>query len=150
MIHDVAIKQLQVNPDEWGDLTEVWRSDLAFFQGVDEPEMAEVSTTYPGAVRAWERHSGGQIDHFVVPNGRVKVGIFDDRSDSPTEGELDTYLIGDGNMVALRVPGDCWHGFKTLGDEPAILINFPTTLYDYDDPDEEHLPADTDRIPNVW
>jgi dTDP-4-dehydrorhamnose 3,5-epimerase len=80
----------------------------------------------------------------------VKVGIYDDREGSPTRGEVDTYVIGEGNMKALRVPGDCWHGFKTLGDERATLINFPTNLYDYEDPDEERLPYDTDRIPYDW
>jgi dTDP-4-dehydrorhamnose 3,5-epimerase len=47
-------------------------------------------------------------------------------------------------------PGDCWHGFKVIGDEKAILINFPTELYDYDDPDEQRLPHDTDQIPLDW
>jgi dTDP-4-dehydrorhamnose 3,5-epimerase len=31
-----------------------------------------------------------------------------------------------------------------------MLINFPTKLYDYDDPDEERLPSDTDAIPMSW
>ncbi|MFB6197422.1 MAG: dTDP-4-dehydrorhamnose 3,5-epimerase, partial [Halobacteriaceae archaeon] len=44
----------------------------------------------------------------------------------------------------------CWHGFKAVGDERAILINFPTNLYDYENPDEERLPHDTDEIPFDW
>ena len=50
----------------------------------------------------------------------------------------------------IRIPGDCWHGFKAIGDEAAILLNYPTNLYDYDDPDEERLPYDTDKIPLDW
>ena len=150
MIHDVSLKELHINADERGHLTEVWRSDWDFFAGEDRPEMAYVSETYPGVIRAWHRHHRGQIDHFVVPRGRAKVGIYDDRDGSPTKGELDTVVIGDGNMNAIRVPGDCWHGFKAIGPDPVLLLNFPTNLYEYDDPDEEHLPFDTDNIPLDW
>lgn len=150
MIHDVELKELQLNIDERGSLTEIWRSDWDFYQGNDVPEMSYVSVTHPGIIRAWHRHLEGQIDHFVVPHGQVKVGLYDDRENSPTQGELDTYIVGEGNMQAIRVPGDCWHGFKTIGDEPATLINFPTKLYEYKDPDEERLPYDTDKIPLDW
>jgi dTDP-4-dehydrorhamnose 3,5-epimerase len=50
----------------------------------------------------------------------------------------------------ICIPGDCWHGFKAIGDTPSLPINYPTQLYDYDDPDEEHIPYDTDRIPLDW
>jgi len=59
-------------------------------------------------------------------------------------------VIGEHNQQVIRIPGDCWHGFKALGDEPAFLINMPTNLYDYEDPDEERLPCDTDEIPLDW
>lgn len=150
MIHDVTIESLQINADERGQLTEIWRSDWDFYAGDDQPAMSYVSETHPGIIRAWHRHNRGQIDHFVVPRGKAKVAIYDEREDSPTEGELDTYIIGEGNMKAIRVPGDCWHGFKAVGDERALLVNFPTKLYDYEDPDEERLPYDTDRIPLNW
>ena len=39
---------------------------------------------------------------------------------------------------------------KAIGDRPAFLVNFPTNLYDYDDPDEERLPPHTDEIPLDW
>ncbi|PSQ10336.1 dTDP-4-dehydrorhamnose 3,5-epimerase [Halobacteriales archaeon QS_5_70_15] len=150
MIHDVELRELQVNADDRGSLTEVWRSDWAFYDGEDEPAMSYVSITYPGVVRAWHRHLRGQIDHFVVPSGRIRVGIYDDREGSPTRGEVDTYVIGEENMQLLRVPGDCWHGFEAVGDERATVVNFPTNLYEYDDPDEERLPYDTDEIPYDW
>lgn len=150
MIHDVETLELEQNADERGELTEIWRSDWEFYDGEDTPSMAYYSESYPGIIRAWHRHTEGQIDHFVVPHGKVKVGIYDDRDGSPSREELDTYIIGDGNMKAIRIPGDCWHGFKVVGDERATLINFPTNLYDYETPDEERLPYDTDEIPFDW
>jgi dTDP-4-dehydrorhamnose 3,5-epimerase len=130
VIHDVNIEELTINTDERGHLTEIWRTDWDFYAGDDRPVMSYFSETYPGVIRAWHRHHRGQIDHFIAPRGCAKVGIYDDRENSPTRGELDTYIIGDGNMNALRVPGDCWHGFKAIGDERLLLVNLPTNLCD--------------------
>lgn len=148
MIDGVEVRDLLVNADERGHLVELFRDDWELYD--PEPAMSYYSMTYPGIVRAWHRHRRGQIDHFVCPKGRLKVGIYDDREASPTEGELNTFVIGEHNQQVVRIPGDCWHGFMVIGDESAFLINFPTNLYDYDDPDEERLPPDTDEIPFDW
>jgi dTDP-4-dehydrorhamnose 3,5-epimerase len=148
MIDGVSVEDLQVNADERGHLVEVFRKDWDLYE--PEPAMSYYSLSYPGVVRAWHRHTRGQIDHFVCPSGRIKVAVYDDRDGSSTQGELDTFVIGEHNQQAIRIPGDCWHGFKVVGNEQAMLINFPTKLYDYDDPDEERLPSDTDAIPMSW
>jgi dTDP-4-dehydrorhamnose 3,5-epimerase len=148
MIDGVEIRELQVNTDERGHLVEMYREDWNTYN--PDPVMSYYSMTYPGIVRAWHRHHEEQVDHFVCPKGRIKIGVYDERDDSPTEGELNTFVIGEHDQRAVRIPGDCWHGFKTIGDDPAFLVNFPTNLYDYDDPDEERIPYDTDRIPLDW
>ncbi|PSQ01655.1 dTDP-4-dehydrorhamnose 3,5-epimerase [Halobacteriales archaeon QS_4_69_31] len=148
MIEGVDVRQLEVNADERGHLVEVFREDWEFYEPA--PAMSYYSMSYPGIIRAWHRHTEGQVDHFVCPDGRIKVGIYDDREGSPTRGEVNTFVIGEHEQRAVRIPGACWHGFKVVGDEPAILINFPTALYDYDDPDEERLPYDTDEVPLDW
>jgi len=148
MIHGVETRELQVNADERGHLVEVFREDWDLYD--PEPAMSYYSMTYPGIVRAWHRHLEGQVDHFICPKGRIKIGVYDDRKDSPTEGELNTFVVGEHNQVAVRIPGDCWHGFKAIGDEPAFLLNFPSKLYNYEKPDEERLPHDTEEIPFDW
>jgi len=148
MIDGVETRDLSANLDERGHLVEIFREDWDLYD--PDPAMAYYSQTHPGIIRAWHRHLEGQVDHFICPSGKVKVGIYDDRDDSPTQGELDTFVIGEHNQKAIRIPGDCWHGFKAIGDETAMIINFPTKLYDYDDPDEERIPYDTDRIPLNW
>ena len=34
------------------------------------------------------------------------------------------------------------HGFKAVGTEMAMIINFPTELYNYKEPDEYRVPWD--------
>lgn len=148
MIDGVEVRDLEVNIDERGHLTEIFRNDWEMYD--PEPAMSYYSISYPGVVRAWHRHTRGQVDHFVCPQGRIKVGIYDEREGSPTREELNTFVIGEHDQQAIRIPGACWHGFKVVGDEQAMLINFPTKLYDYEDPDEERIPYDTDEIPLDW
>jgi len=148
MIDGVEVHNLQVNTDERGHLVEMYREDWDTYD--PDPAMSYYSMTYPGIVRAWHRHHEGQIDHFVCPKGRIKIGIYDERENSPTEGELNTFVAGEHDQKVVRIPGKCWHGFKAIGDDPAFLINFPTKLYDYENPDEERIPYDSDRIPLNW
>lgn len=148
MIDGVSVRDLQVNADERGHLVEMFREDWDEYDPA--PAMSYFSLSYPGIVRAWHRHTRGQVDHFVCPSGRIKVGIFDDRDESPTQGEVESYVVGEHDLQVVRIPGACWHGFKVVGNEPAILVNFPTVLYDYENPDEERLPPDTEEIPMDW
>lgn len=148
MIEGVETRELQVNADERGHLVELYRSDWPEFD--PEPAMTYYSMSYPGVVRAWHRHEREQVDYFACPSGRIRVGVYDDREGSPTREEANTFVVGEHAQELVRIPGDCWHGFEVIGDEQALLVNFPTNRYDYDDPDELRLPADTDRIPIEW
>lgn len=148
MIEGVEVRDLRVNADERGHLVEIFREDWEFYE--PDPAMSYYSMTYPGVVRAWHRHERGQVDHFVCPTGRIKIGVYDEREGSPTNDEANTFVVGEHAQKAVRIPGDCWHGFQAIGDEPAVLINFPTKLYDYDDPDEQRRDPHTDRIPIDW
>jgi dTDP-4-dehydrorhamnose 3,5-epimerase len=43
-----------------------------------------------------------------------------------------------------------WHGLQNLAPIDALVINFPSNAYDYEDPDHYRLPLDTDAIPYEW
>lgn len=147
MIKGLMSKKLCPNIDQRGLLCEIMREDWDIYEDV---KMTYYSKSYPGVIRAWHRHVRGQTDFFIVPVGNIKVAVYDDREDSPTRGEINDFILGEDNLILLKIPGDCWHGFKVVGDKPAILINMPTRLYDYENPDEERIPYDTDKIPYVW
>jgi dTDP-4-dehydrorhamnose 3,5-epimerase len=82
MIHDVEVRDLQVNADERGHLVETFRQNWSEYD--IDPAMSYCSMTYPGVIRAWHRHLGRQIDHFVCPKGRIKVGVYKDCDKLPT------------------------------------------------------------------
>jgi dTDP-4-dehydrorhamnose 3,5-epimerase len=148
MIEGIETIPLKKNVDERGYLCEILRKDWSIFR---EFAMAYYSVTFPGVVRAWHRHPRTkQQDFMCFLQGTAKVAVYDDREGSPTRGLLNEFIIGEDNPTLIKIPGECWHGFKALGVKPAILINLPDKLYDYENPDEERLPPDTDKIPYDW
>ena len=146
MIEGVRIKELKLNVDERGSLMEILRSDDEIFERFAQ---VYVSLNYPNVIRAWHYHKK-QDDLFVVVKGMVKVVLYDSRPDSPTRNELNEFFLGERNNVVLRIPRGVMHGYKTVGTEPSLLLNFPTELYNRTEPDEFRVPYDSEEIPYDW
>jgi len=146
MIHGVKIKKLKMIPDERGRLMELLRSDDEIFIKFGQVYM---TTAYPGVVKGWHYHKR-QIDNFVVIQGMMKVVLYDDRPDSPTRGEINEFFMGDYNPMLLSIPNMVIHGFKCISQNEAIVINCPTEVYDYQNPDEYRIDPHNNDIPYSW
>jgi dTDP-4-dehydrorhamnose 3,5-epimerase len=146
MIEGVESKQLAKHSDDRGFLMELLRSDDSIFTKFGQ---CYVSMNYPGVVRAWHWHEK-QDDFFVVVKGMIKVGLCDMREGSPTRGEVNELYLGENNNILLKIPVGVAHGYKTIGVEPSLLINFPSKAYSREEPDEYRLPWNTDQIPFNW
>lgn len=103
----------------------------------------------PGVIRAWHRHRR-QTDAIVVVRGRALLPLYDGREASATYGVIEEHVADGAAPFALFVPPGVYHGYKTLGDEPALILNFPDELYDPAAPDEERVPHDTPHIAYDW
>ena len=146
MIEGVVIKQLKQVADERGWLTEVMRSDWELFRKFGQ---VYVTAGYPQVVKAWHKHKK-QTDNMACIKGMMKLVLHDNRTNSKTKGETNEFIIGEKNLLLVTIPPEIWHGFKTVSEEHALLLNVPTELYNYEDPDEHRLPADTKEIPYDW
>ncbi len=131
MLPGLTIKPLKRIPDERGSFTEIMRMDWKDLVGEDALLQANLSVSYPGMVRAWHKHERGQVDYFVVVKGALKIGAFDDKTK-----ELNEVISTGENLQVVKVPGHYWHGFKVVGNQPAILVYLVNRLYDYAKPDE--------------
>ncbi len=132
VIHGVKIKKLLTHSDERGRLFEIWRADDPWFAGFGQ---AYVTTACPGVIKAWHMHHH-QTDCFTVIRGRALFALYDDRSDSPTRGVLQTLILDDAHRQAIVIPPKVYHGFKNIGGEEVWCLNCPNRTYNADDPDE--------------
>ena len=146
MIDGVMTKKLLVLPDERGRLMECLRSDDELFIKFGQLYM---TTTYPGVVKGWHLHRV-QWDNIVCVRGMIKLVLYDAREDSPTSAALDEFFLGEHQPLLVRVPPGVYHGWKCVGTEEAFIVNAPTEVYHYEQPDQEELPPDTPQIPYDW
>lgn len=141
MLKGIVIKSLKLACDERGCFTEIMRQDWKDLLGQDRPIQTNFSTTYPDIIRAWHQHKRGQVDYFIALKGTLKICAYDEETE-----ELDEMISTGLSLQVLRMPGHYWHGFKAVGNEPAFLIYFTTSLYDYQNPDEERRPWNDPKI----
>jgi len=146
MIEGVVTKPLKQIADERGWLTEILRNDWEHFKKLGQ---AYVTAAYPHIVKAWHMHKI-QTDNITCIKGMVKLALYDDRKQSKTKNEINEFMIGDRNLLLVQIPPEVWHGFKTISEEYALVLNLPTELYNYNKPDEHRLPPDTEKIPYDW
>jgi dTDP-4-dehydrorhamnose 3,5-epimerase len=146
MIDGVKIKKLRVIPDERGRLMEILRRDDEFFTQFGQVYM---TTAYPGVVKAWHYHKK-QSDNMAVVRGMMKIVLYDGRDDSPTFGEVNEFFAGVHNPILVHIPPFVYHGFKCISPEEAIVVNTPTEMYQYREPDEFRVPPHENDIPYDW
>ncbi|MHB8156463.1 MAG: dTDP-4-dehydrorhamnose 3,5-epimerase family protein [Desulfocucumaceae bacterium] len=146
LINGVIMRTLNIIPDQRGYLMELLRSDWPEFTGFAQ---AYITACYPGFYKAWHYHNL-QYDNFVCVSGMTRVVLYDSRKNSPTSGKLNTFHIGQLNPALLKIPPMVHHGYTAERNQTAMIINFPTELYNYKEPDEVHLPWDDTSIPYDW
>jgi len=146
MIDGVKVKKLKIIPDDRGRLMEILRSDEDMFLKFGQVYM---TTAFPGVTKAWHYHKK-QDDHFTCIAGRMRLGLYDARKDSPTFGQVDEFFISLDDPMLVRIPKGVYHGFKCVSDCEAVVINVPTMPYNYKDPDEHRLDAFDNDIPFDW
>lgn len=146
MIEGVKIKTLKIIPDERGRLMEILRKDDEIFKDFGQAYM---TTAYPGVVKAWHYHKV-QTDNMVVLSGMMKIVLYDSRKGSPTFDQVNEFFAGAYNPILLQIPNLVYHGFKCISQEEAIVVNIPTEVYNYKEPDEFRIDAHNNDIPYDW
>jgi dTDP-4-dehydrorhamnose 3,5-epimerase len=146
MIEGVIIKKLKVIPDERGRLMEILRADDEMFKGFGQVYM---TSAYPGVVKGWHYHKK-QYDNMAVVKGMMKIVLYDSRPESATRGEVNEIFAGEHNPVMVHIPPYVYHGFKCISAEEAVVVNTPTDVYNYREPDEFRVHPHENDIPYDW
>ncbi|GAB6172817.1 dTDP-4-dehydrorhamnose 3,5-epimerase family protein [Paradesulfitobacterium aromaticivorans] len=146
MIDGVVLKKLVRHADDRGFFMEILRDDDELLKRFGQ---ASLSKSYPGVIKAFHYHER-QDDLWFFPCGNAQVVLYDLRADSPTHGETNTFYLGEDNPGLLVIPKGVAHGYRVLGEEPAIIVYFTTESYRRDDPDELRIPWDDPGIGFDW
>ena len=148
LIDGVRCAPVAVWPDDRGYFLEVARLREGF--AADFPsDSTQVSASlgYPGTIKAFHYH-GLQTDLWVPCMGMLQVALVDLREESPSFGARNTLYLGTLRPWQLLVPPGVAHGYKVVGDSPAMMV-YLTTRH-YDPSDEGRLPHDDPGIAYDW
>ncbi len=131
----VKTYELNILPDERGFFAEALRKDWKELLEDEWITQANISYSYPNIVRAWHKHQRGQIDHFLVLKGAMKICAYEEET-----GKMAEVIASGEKPTLVRIPGKYLHGTKTVSNEPSLTVYFVTKLYDYQNPDEIRRP----------
>jgi len=126
MINGVVKTPLKQIHDERGKIMHMLRSSDPHFKKFGEVYFSWI---YAGAIKAWSKHLEMEIN-YAVPIGSVKVVLYDDRSESSTFGEVNEFFMNSEDYYLLTIPNRVWYGFKSMGNQSAMIVNCSTIQHD--------------------
>lgn len=145
LIHGVKVREVKnVCKRQGGVLTEVFRTDWNLDSGIINQVFQNMLA--PGEISGWHAHQL-TTDRIFVNTGRLRIGLYDARSGSPTYSKYNEFHFGTDRPALLLVPPGVWHAVQNNTSEPAALLNIVDHFYRYEDPDHWRLPIDTPMIP---
>ena len=148
LIEGVRVQAFDVWPDDRGYFLEVIR----LRQGLAAhfpPETTQVSAalSYPGTIKAFHFHRL-QTDLWAPASGMLQVALVDLRPDSSTFRLRNTIYAGALKPWQVLIPPGVGHGYKVIGEGPAMLV-YVTNCF-YNPQDEGRIPHDDPSIQYDW
>lgn len=133
--------------DHRGALIEVFNPAMGFWH---EPVVySYLITVRPGRIKGWGMHRM-QADRYFVVGGRLRVVLFDGRTDSPSYERFAQFHFTEKSPGLLRIPPGVWHADQNWGDADAQILNFPTRPFDRENPDKYRIDPHSGEIPFDW
>ncbi len=146
MIDGVMLKDLVRHPDERGFFEEMIRKTDDFFA----EGFGQVSHSFmiSGVVKAWHVHKT-QVDWWYVVRGKIKVALYDTRTNSKTYKELQELVIGgeEPSNTIIKIPPGVAHGLKVI-EGPVDLVYVTSGIYSKDE--EGRIPYNDAEIGYDW
>ena len=144
MIEGVLINKLRQIPDERGAIYHMLRKDSSHFI-----ECGEIyfSIAFPGKIKGWHEHTR-QIQNYAVVDGKIKLVLFDNRSNSKTYKKIEEIFLGEENYSLVTIPTGIITGYKWIKKKNSILANCSTLPHD---PNEMiNYDFNGDKVPYNW
>lgn len=99
-----------------------------------------------GTVRGFHKHSQ-EKKAFFVPIGAAKFVAVDDRDNSSTFKEINTFILSQLNPSVLVIPTGVYTGWMSL-DDKTVVLGISDRPFDENNPDDQRL--DPYTYGDVW
>jgi len=126
VIEGVIHTPLSVFSGEKGAVLRAMRRDDDGYNGFGE---AYFSSIHHNSIKGWKRHFK-MVLNVVVPIGKIRFVLFDDRKKSTTFGYFQEIIMSEDNYGRLTVPPMIWFGFQGVGKGRNLLLNISNIPHD--------------------
>ena len=131
-IEGVLVTPLKVISVYGGDVMHGLKATDRSYNGFGEAYFSMIESA---AIKAWKKHTKMTLN-LIVPNGSVRFVIYDERTESETNGKFQEFIISRENFIRLTIPPYLWFGFQGIGKKTSLLLNIA---------DIEHQPDEIER-----
>jgi dTDP-4-dehydrorhamnose 3,5-epimerase len=148
LIAGVRVQPFSIFPDDRGYFLEIQRIGRGL-PAEFPPETTQVSAAmnYPGTIKAFHYHLH-QTDCWTPVAGMLQVALADLRAGSPSFGKRNTLYLGTLRPWHILIPPGVAHGYKVIGEGPALLVYLTDRFYN--PRDEGRIPFDDPSIAYDW
>jgi len=99
-----------------------------------------------GVIRGFHKHKK-EKKAFFVTSGATKFVAVDDRKESPTYKEINTFILSTLNPTVLTIPTGVYTGWISLQDG-TVILGISSEPFDKENPDDERI--DPFAFGDVW
>jgi len=144
IIEGVQVIPLRRIPDERGTVFHMLRRTDPHFIEFGEIYFA---TIYKNVIKGWHKHREMTLNYACIA-GRIKLVIYDDRENSPTQGGLMEVYLGTDSHALTIIPPGLWNGFKGMHSPFSMVANCST--HPHDPTLSTRLDPFSESIPYTW
>tara|TARA_B100000780_G_scaffold205962_1_gene146412 strand:- start:4705 stop:5142 length:438 start_codon:yes stop_codon:yes gene_type:complete len=134
MIKDVNLTPLRIINVPGGDVMHALKSSEVGFINFGEAYFSNIQF---GVIKAWKRHRQMQLN-LIIPIGRVKFVLFDDRN-GVENSVFQEVILSPENYLRLTIPPLIWVGFQGLAKENSTLLNIASIEHSDEELDRRSL-----------
>lgn len=137
LIEGILITPLEQIMDERGGVFHIIKASSTGFHGFGEAYISKINE---GKIKAWKFHRE-MTQNFIVPFGKMKLVLFDNRDSSKSKGVINViYLDDNNNYKRVTIPPEIWYGFECQSSDFCLLMNVSNL---------EHNPNESISIPYI-
>ena len=134
MIDGVSSNKLSIISTPGEDVLHVMKNIDNGFVDFGEAYFSEIEFD---KVKAWKRHTKMTLN-LVVPVGRIKFVLFDDRMPSNSI-QFQEIKMSRENYFRLTIPPMIWVGFQGLYEPGSLLLNIADIPHNPDEVDNKSI-----------
>lgn len=137
-MEQVNIKGVELHPLKHitvpkGDIFHALKSTDEGYTGFGEAYFSQIES---GAIKGWKRHNRMTLN-IIVPVGKIKFVVYDDREDSKTKGMFQEIILSpEDNYQRLTLAPGLWMAFQGMSENISMLMDIIP---------EPHDPSEADR-----